>query len=228
MRQEKKNYIDEIVRFSEKLGKASHWHDSGKTVGYIERANKNCYVYEFYCYMRIIADLMNGYDVVYVPGKGADPHKFPQAAAEKNHVPRFDLLDKKTGKVLYQVCTGTRIGTKYPGQNIHPDISFQTGNASDNPTWKDLLMIMDAKFKKNPGHKLPMDEVTSFCELVNNIFELNTSPIPKIKFNELRDIVGHALLTNGLAHNDDSKYVKSRKIKEVEFFDVGKRHNVKG
>lgn len=227
MSKEKKKYIDEIKRFSEKLELAATWNGSNKTVGYIERANKNNYVYEFYCYIRIIADLLREYKVVYQPGKGMNPHKFPQAAAEKFNVPKFELLDRKTGETMYQVCTGTRIATKYPGQNIHPDISFQAGTASDEPTWKDLLMIMDAKFKMNPNDRLPMDEVTSFCELIN-IFELNKALLPEIKFNELKDIVGHALLTNGLAHNVDSKYVKSRKIKEVEFFDVGKEHKVKG
>jgi hypothetical protein len=224
----KKKYIEEIKRFSKKLEKAARWQKSKRSIGYIERAKQKSYVYEFYCYIRIIADLKRHYNIVYVPGNTADPHKFPKAAAEKINSPRFDLYDKKTSRCVYQVCVGTKVGSSITNKEVHPDITFQTANAPNNPEAKHLLLMMDAKFKKNSTDTLPFDEVLAFIGFVNIVYELNRKTVPKILFDKLHDILGNTILTNGRAHDVIDSIHKTNKIKEVEMFDVGKNYKVKG
>ncbi|MCC6372291.1 MAG: hypothetical protein IT236_14910 [Bacteroidia bacterium] len=228
MKLNKEKYVDAIISFAKLLNKASHWEHSKQTVGFIERANNDHYLYEFYCYIRIVSDLTANYTVKYVSGKGKYPDKFPQAAAKKRLVPRFEIYDKKTDKKLFQICTGTKVKSVHDFYNVHPDISFQKAHAGDEPENSDLLMVMDAKFKRQPDKRLPFDEITSFCELVNGIYGLQKKKLPELKFHRLKDILGNALLTNALAHNDNDTYISGRNIKEIEAFDVGKIYRVKG
>lgn len=224
----KKKYIEEIKRFSQKLERASQWQRSKRSIGYIERAKQKSYVYEFYCYIRIIADLKNNYKILYVPGGGIDPNKFPKAAADKSNCPRFDLYDKKSNKHLYQICVGTKVKSASTNKEVHPDITFQSWDAPNDPEEKHLLLMMDAKFKKNSNDSLPLDEILSFGGLVDKVYKLNTKTSPIIHFKELKDILGNTVLTNGKTHDSTDTLLKAYQIKEVEMFDVGKNYRVKG
>ena len=144
--------LNEINQVAIALEDASVWCNSEKPVAHVksrEDERAKSYIYEFYCYMRIVADLMENYVLEYIPGEGKFLHKFPQAPANKKGKPRFHVYEKKKsnekGSLKFQLCAGTKIEGKFESENNHPDISFQKPKASEDPKFSDLIMIYDAR-----------------------------------------------------------------------------------
>ncbi|UCH97182.1 MAG: hypothetical protein JSV88_10120 [Candidatus Aminicenantes bacterium] len=228
--------LDEIDKFVIALEEASVWHNSKKSVAHVESREDEkgkSYIYEFYCYIRIVADLMRNYVLEYIPGEGKFPHKFPQAPANKKGKPRFHAYEKrksnKKGSLKFQLCAGTKINGKFQSENNHPDISFQKAKASEDPGCNDLILIYDAKFQEDPKSNLNKEEVYKFATIVR-CFDLNKKKKKalKIKFNDLVGLEGNCLLTNVSAHHKMDDFIKSEYIREVENFWVGKKFAVKG
>ena len=220
-------FLKDIKEYASRLKKASRWESSGRSIGHIERNNSDCYAYEFYCYVRVLCGLKDKYKLKYVPGGGSEPDKFPRVRTAKRNAPRFDAFCKK-GKLNFQVCGGTGVPLLTDGRMVYPDISFQDIGAPLKPRTTDVLMIMDAKFKKNDKHKLPYDEVAVFENHVRRL-GLHKKKLPAIEFDgELKPIKGNSLLTNARACSQKDAFLKEAKIKEVEQFDVGKKYKVKG
>jgi hypothetical protein len=223
----KDKFLRDIKEYAKRLKKASRWESSGRSIDYIKRDDSDCYAYEFYCYMRVLCGLRDQYKLEYVRGNGEDPDKFPRVRTAKRNAPYF-VAKCKEGKLDFQVCGGTGVTLSTDGRMIYPDISFQDINTDEIPSPKDVLMIMDAKFKKNNKHKLPYDEIAVFENHVRRL-GLQKRKLPAIKFNdELEPIKGNSLLTNARACNEKEEFLKESKIKEVEQFDVGKNYRVKG
>ena len=229
----KEKLVEKINEFKKKLAEASVWHASKKPVPVIMDPDEQIslfYIYELYCFLRIVADLvkkyrLEKYRLEYIPGKGEFLHRFPKAPADKEGKPRFHVL--KGDETLFQVCAGTKVRGRFDSENFHPDISFQTGNAADNPCYKDLIMIHDAKFYQNPATTLRKEEVHKFAAIVR-LYDLNmktTKPII-VEFDQLKGLEGNCLLTNVKGHPQSVDYLNSEGIKEVEKFNVGDKLKV--
>jgi hypothetical protein len=224
--------LKEINEYTSKLEKASLWHGSEKSLAEVEleKAKKfgEDYIYEFYCYLRILSDLQHKYHLRFVPGSGVFTFKFPKAPAAKKGKPYFIALDQSTGKIAFQICAATEIGTNYK-RSPAPDISFQKPDASDTPTFKDVLMIFDAKFIRSTSDKdkIGLAQFYYVSGMVRDLQIADPSTCG-IEFNELATCLGNCILTNGDAHCQEHDYVKSHSLKAVEHFDVGKTFKVIG
>jgi hypothetical protein len=215
------DFIKVIKEYSSLLNACSVWHNSKDILAPIfTDANTelatDCYIYEFYCYISIVIDLKNNYEICFKEGTGNNKYKFPQAAANKSGKPLFYAC--KEGKIEFQICAGTKIDGVIDSEENHPDISFQLPNASDNPTHEDLIIILDAKFKENSG-SLPKTEVYKFGMIVD-LFELRGIPKKEISFSKYKGFESNCLITNGKAYSDvtNIKLLQKYSIKEVESF----------
>jgi hypothetical protein len=217
--------IENIRGYARKLKKASQWENSKTAIGYVESSTEKDYEFEFYVYARILFQLSHKYQLRYIAGNGSDPHKFPQKAALKENMPRFEVYDD--GVKVFQVCTGTRISCDLDSEKNHPDISFQLPYAPEKPVASDLIMIFDAKFQEKAGSKLSKTEFYKFPTILR-FFDLESGPRKILDLGPLNPLVGNTLITNELAHNDDPAAAVKLNIKEVQFFRPGSHFEVKG
>jgi hypothetical protein len=226
---DKERLLEKLNQYVEKLVNASVWPESKESIPFfknLQEEKREFYIYELYCYIRIAADLKENenYQVKYIPGKGNFLHKFPKAPADKKGKPRFHVLNKN-GKQIFQVCAGTKIRGRFDSENCHPDISFQKGNASEDPSYKDLIMIHDAKFQQDPDSTLRKEEVYKFATIVR-IYDLNNSGSIDVEFNRLKGLEGNCLLTNVKGHPQSAAFLKSEGIKEAVKFNVDENFKV--
>lgn len=224
-------FIETIKEYSLLLSECSVWNNSKDILAPIftnsnTESATDCYIYEFYCYISIIVDLKNNYEITFKEGIGANKYKFPQAAANKSGKPLF--YASKDGKIEFQICAGTKIDSVINSEENHPDISFQLPNATDNPTHDDLIIIMDAKFKEN-GDSLPKTEIYKFGMIID-LFELKGQPKKDIHFYNYKGFESNCLITNGKAYSDPSNtlFLEKYSIKEIECFFPGKLFKIVG
>ncbi|HWZ21463.1 MAG TPA: hypothetical protein VNW06_02350, partial [Cytophagaceae bacterium] len=185
-RDAKDRILLQINEYTKALKSAAAWHNSEDSIAYVKNKDNDQkgvnYIYEFYCYIRVVSELQHNYKCKYKPGKGKEPHKFPQAASYKKDKPRFDIYEGDNHK--FQVCAGTKIKGKYSVEKDHPDISFQIASANEEqPTLDDLIMIFDAKFQLDETSKLDKGEVDKFESIVRR-FQLNKLITEKISFRK--------------------------------------------
>lgn len=224
--------LEFINEYASSLKEASVWKTTNDPLASVMdehgKIAEDNYIYEFYCYISIITDLMSSYEIRFVEGSGKFKYKFPQAAANKKGKLRFEAY--LNGEKQFQVCAGTRIGGLFSSEDNHPDISFQLASATEDPTHHDLICIMDAKYKEGKNTKLPKDEVYKFNSIVS-LFALNNSRVKyPVRFTKFNGLFGNVLLTNGSAYSDenDTTMIKAFYIKEVENFFPGKKFKILG
>lgn len=226
-----KSELNKLKAATKKLTK---WESSGLAFGHFnvidsvatntDGADK---IYEFYCLLRILDDLRHNYNITLIPGTPAGKI-FPQAPSLKRGWPYFKIINKKSSGNKYQVCYGTKIKLSLaPLTTIAPDISIQDYNAGDDPDENEVELIMDAKFKYDNSHALPVNQIHDFMQRVNALSTQTAAALP-IALNSLLNIKSNCLLTNGKALMDQKKYCSLYKILQVENFDIGKAHNVVG
>lgn len=214
------DFISYIKEYADLLSKCSVWHNTKEilapVVGIDDKASDN-YIYEFYCYIRIVEDLRINYRIEFVPGEGKFEYKFPQAAAVKKGKPRFHAF--KNGNLQFQICAGTKISCEIDSEENHPDISFQIATASEEPTQEDLILIMDAKYKEDNNSRLPKDEVYKFGQIVD-LFDLRKVSSMIIEFSMYKEFNKNCLITNGKSYSNasDSRLLSRLHIKEIERF----------
>jgi hypothetical protein len=226
------DFLNHLNIYSSLLTQGSVWLNSDEILAPVtgtsttKPAEKN-YIYEFYCYISIVVDLINNYDIRFIEGKGKSRFKFPQAASSKKNKPRFHAFEN--GSFVFQICAGTKVSCPLASEDNNPDISFQMPGASDTPTQNDLIIIMDAKFKEDEDADLPKTEVYKFG-LIVDLFNLKNVPTIPIKFHRFKNLYGNCLLTNGQSYSNytDDSFLKHYNIKEVENFSPGKTHRVLG
>jgi hypothetical protein len=227
-----KDYLKHIQTYAQLLQEGSVWRDTKEILAPIISDDGNGdvadnYIYEFYCYICIIIDLRQSYDLEFIEGDGKFQFMFPRAASLKKGKPRFHA--SKNGRLEFQVCAGTKINCIINSEKNHPDISFQIPDASDDPVESDLIIIMDAKFKEGQHASLPKDEVYKFGIIVD-LFDLRKQPSTKIEFNLFKKFYGNCLISNAKAYSDadDLRLLKKYAIKEVENFLPNQKFNVLG
>lgn len=226
-----KEFIKNIKDYASILCECSIWHNSKDIIAPIVTESNlelatDCYIYEFYCYISIIVDLKNNYEIRFKAGSGPNKYKFPQAAANKVGKPMF--LACKNNKIEFQICAGTKIDGIIDSEANHPDISFQLPTASDKPTQKDLIIIMDAKFKEQGG-SLPKTEVYKFG-MILDLFELRNEPKVQILFRNHTSFSANCLITNGKAYSNSSnvQLLQKYNMKEIENYYPDQTYNVLG
>lgn len=225
---DKNKSLDERLRelkiYASKIKKASKWHDSKESIHHAASGTNSEkireYIYEFYCYIRILVDLKENYDIEFIPGKVYVNH-FPKAPGSKKNFPYFSIKDKKTGDEVTQLCAGIDIIGR-DGETSAPDISFLNGNTGDIPTHTDIEMFSDAKFRHNPTEKVSKGEFNDVFAMVFNL-DCMKPPTTQLFFNEFIGSLclnGNNILTNGSAHNGNHAHHQSHSLTEFERFDV--------
>lgn len=202
-----------------RLGLAAKWAISGKTVSV-----RDDFVYETYVFLRLLLDCKKTYRVQYVEGSGNTRHAFPKSPAKKAGRPKFHIVDRKTGKVLWQLCAGTKIGD-ISGDERAPDISLQRAGATDNPTAPDVELIWDAKYKRRSG-RIESHEFSEFARWIQ-LFQLESKALPKLVLSSLTGMAGHCLVTNGECSTENDKERTRTNIREVFGFRPKNSHTVR-
>jgi hypothetical protein len=224
--------LNQINVYAGALKRASRWHKSQESIAKVSlkqgEKNGGDYIYEFYCYIRILSDLIHNYDLVFKPGKSPNRYYFPQAPANKAGWPYFLLLDRTTKEEKYQVCPGTHVNTRYDTKR-HPDISFQKAGTSGDPQVDDVLLIMDSKFNRSDSekNKVAKTQLSDVSIMIQDL-EVEDASKEDIKFHDLAAFKGNCLLTNRGAHSTNAAYNKRYNIIEVEHFSVGTSFKIIG
>ncbi|MBL7839646.1 MAG: hypothetical protein JNJ75_05870 [Cyclobacteriaceae bacterium] len=216
--------IQNLKKATEALTK---WESSGKAFGHYSNIEPKAtneegadMIYEFYCLMRILEDLMHNYEVTLVPGtkKGKI---FPQKPGAKKGWAYFVIINKMDGNNKFQVCYGTNIKLSLaPRTTIAPDVSIQKYDSTDDPDESMVELIMDAKFKYDDSTALPIEQLHGFMQRVSALGVQAASSMT-LAFNLLSGIKSNCLLTNGRALHNQHDYCVLNHIKQVEQFDIG-------
>lgn len=223
--------LDEIRQYTELLSKTAKWEKSKEQILDIETIKttkqKKEYVYEFYCFLRVISDLDKSYNIEI--RNSNNNFLFPKAPASKINFPYFVAIDKESKIEIFEICTSIDIMGK-AGETSAPDISFLHSNKTDNfnPTHDDVFMLFDAKFKHALSTKVHESEFNKVHSMVTNLDTADASVLKLVKFDKLIELNGNCLLTNSSAFKNNHDHHRLYNIKEIEFFDVDKDFNVIG
>lgn len=211
--------IQDIEKLKEATKKLTKWESTGQAFGHFEniKSKTTDRTFEFYCLMRILADLRNNYVITLVPGvKGKKI--FPEAPAKKVGWARFSIEPKNTKLKKYQVCFGTKIKlSSSPKSTVAPDISFQNINASDDPDETMVDLIMDPKYKSNRDKTIDVSLIREFRAIIDDLDIANANN-SDLLLDSLKNIKSNCLLTNGNAHVDQEQYCKNHGMKQVGSF----------
>lgn len=205
-----KQLLRALDQYAKDLKSVSVWKSSRQILGNVKQG-KDDFIYEFYCYIRIIVDLKSNYNLNYCAGNGIKKNMFPKKPCDKKGRPYFTLLDKK-GKGIYQICAGSKIKVKHGNKYDAPDISFQSANATDSPTFSETKLIMDAKYCN-----VSKGQYNDFAMMINNLNTVNAEN-EKLIFKELSGIKGNCLISFGETYTQDLDYIKSHHISAIEHF----------
>lgn len=203
---------------AKRLGAATTWMGTKKAMSVADD-----FLYELYILFRLVEDLQQHYSVVYVPGNGRYKNMFPQKPGRKSSGwAKFEIHDKNTGALLWQLCAGTSI-RDISNVARTPDISIQDANASDDPAASDVKLIYDGKYKKSGSSRITHPEFSQFAHFVDTL-QLRGASVPSITFARLTDLLANCLITNGTASTEPDAERNRVAIAEVESFYPGKAH----
>ncbi len=225
----------ELKKLKTATEKLTKWESSAKAFGHysifekdVTPTKKTDRLYEFWCLMKILNDLLENYNITLIPDSRPDKKIFPQAPSPKKGFAYFVIENKRDALDKFQVCYGTEIKlSAAPTTTFAPDISIQKYDSTDDPDETMVELIMDAKFKYSNSKKLPKNQLDSFIQWVNALQTQNADTIP-LQFNLLNELKANCLLTNGRALVDQEDYCKLNKIKQVEQFDIETTFNTIG
>lgn len=213
------NLINQVQISANKLGVASKWADTSQPVSVADD-----FLFEMYVLFELILSLQQNYIVTYLPGSQEQAHKFPQKPANKNGRPRFEIHHPTDG-LICQVCAGTTVADIH-GVERAPDISFQTDVSPDNPDFNHLLLIWDAKYRKDPNARITHPEVSEFGRWLE-VFKLRGAPAPSINLAKLSKLAANCLITNGNASTEPALECERLWMKEVANFHPKSMFSVK-
>ncbi len=218
----KQELLDKIDEFAKDLQKVSSWPNTRNPFGDVG-SGQDYYIFEFYCYVKVVHDLSIHQKVKLV--RGAKGYIFPKGPAKKNEGwARFDIYNLQ-GQHLYQVCSGTDIAlSKYPEVAFSPDISFQWADATDEPTEADVVLIMDAKYKKSG---IDFGILKEMAEIVRSM-EVESASNIELQFDKLPELKANCILTNGEVSRKHEGYCRLRRIRQIGRFGVGQNLVIAG
>lgn len=182
--------ITSVRRSASKLSLAAKWAN-GPSLNVTDD-----FLYELYLLFQVLNALRAAYEIEYLPGSGYKEHQFPKKPAPKAGRPRFNLKEKGTGRLLYQICAGTT-AADMNGHKRGLDLSIQLDTASDDPVAGDVLQIFDAKYRTKNTARITHHEFSEFVHWVE-LFQLRGRAVPGLDFGYLSDLNGNCLVTNGI------------------------------
>lgn len=220
----RQDLLNEINLLAESLANSSVWKNSKDAFGHIviydngeEKIAENNYIYEFYCYMKILEDLSKkpNHKIKFIGGNGI----FPKNPVPKSNRPYF-ILEKDNVKI-FQICSGTQIETKINTKKA-PDISFQAIHSDPNlPNYRDILAIYDAKYSEsNSAKSFQEGQMTLFNRMIRLLEQNGTNPIDHY-YTDFINFKGNCLITNKKSYTDNKAELDEEMITVVEFFDQG-------
>jgi hypothetical protein len=225
--------LKKIDAFSEKLTRASRWHNSGSLISTLKATNesdaKPDYIYEFFCFTSIAEDLSHNQKIQFICGTGRWAYSFPKNPANKLGKPYYIVSDEKDVP-LFQMCCGTKIETRYQGQYRAPDISFQFPDSPSTPTVDNVFQIYDAKYNDTGSQKEKLS-LNEFSYVSQMIRDLQLNPPQKgvnFQFDKFVEFNGNCILTNGKGYSSNHQYHQDNFLKVVQHFDVSLNFKVIG
>lgn len=223
--------LSEIEDFAKGIQNASTWLGTKKPFGHIVNTTKENYIYEFWCYLKILSEINKqpNQKVKLIKASG----KFPTSPASKKKNWSYYEVNDSVGKCLYLACAGT--GIKRPDAITtihHPDISFQkpTADRTDDPSGEDVVIVLDAKYvyptkkdgtAKDVG-KLSLKLLSEFAHIVEVLLRTDKSKVTSLSFGDLSDINANALLSNAEVQIKHKDACIADFIKQVGEFEVNK------
>jgi len=225
----RKDLLDKINSFADSLAKVSTWKNSkdafGNIIEYkngVEKVSQSDYIYEFYCYMKIIEDLnkKSNQNVKFIKGNGI----FPRKPVIKKNRPYFIL--EVDNKEIFQICSGTQIQTKLKNIKKAPDISFQSITSDDDlPSYNDILAIYDAKYSESKkAISFQEGQMVLFNRMIRLLRQENPTNI-EIYYTDYIDFKGNCLITNKKSYTTDIDELNEEKITVIEYFDEKQKFN---
>jgi len=211
--------IKRIRESARRLKLASIWEKSRFPVDL-----PNDFIFELFVLFRLIHDPQKNYSLKYEPGLGRKAHQFPRKPSKKAGRPYFRVHSKSTNRPLCQICAGTKVND-IVGVDRAPDISFQNASSSENPTYRDVKMIWDAKYRTNSNERISHHEFSEFARWIE-LLELRKPKNPSISFSALKEMLANCLVTNGEASTEPDVERKRVNLKEVSSFFPGKEFKV--
>jgi len=207
--------INALNQYAASLEKAAVWQNSRDIIGNV-KGGKDDFIYEFYCYLRIIKDLKENYVIKYSEGAGSTKNKFPKKPANKKGRPYFKI-NKKDGTPLYHVCAGTKIKVQHGNKYDAPDISFQSADSpEDKPCHDHVKLIMDAKYIADKDGSVSKGSYNDFCMMIWNLDTLDAQK-ENISFNEFREVNNNCIISNRKAYERiELAYIRSHHLCEIE------------
>lgn len=221
------NYLKQLRKSIEKLSK---WETSGKAFGFIKTVpdTKDNYIYEFFCAMKVLEDLSISHAITLEPSPHNRQYKFPLKPGSKKNWARFLIKDNKSAAPIAQLCLGTEIKiSTSPKTTFGSDISFQTPSASEDPDEKEVILIMDAKYKSDSKKRMNISTIREFAQCVHDM-DAPKAQKSTLKFTNLIGLDANCLFTNGLPDDKHESYCKQNKMKQVGTFDYNKKMQVVG
>lgn len=226
----RQDLLDEINLLADSLAKVSEWKNSKDAFGHIieetngiEKIAKKDYIYEFYCYMKIIEDLSKktNHTIKFIPGNMI----FPKSPANKLNRPYFILVVDNIE--IFQICSGTKIQSKIATAQKAPDISFQSIQSDDTlPSYKDVYAIYDAKYSDSNSNKSFQEgQMALFNKMIRFLEQNGANPIDHY-YKNFTNFKGNCLITNKESYTDDKAELNEEMITVVELFDEGKTFRV--
>lgn len=154
--------IDHLKNVSRKLKKAANWNGTTLHVD----AKCDSFVYELTCYFRAATSVSNSYGVQVAgkllrSGSGHVKARWPMGPGKKSNFSFLHILDDSNGTVAYQLCPGVNVADRH-GKDRAVDINLLKHSTGDNPKYRDLLGVWDAKHSIKPSSRLPDSAVSDF------------------------------------------------------------------
>lgn len=207
---------DKLKTLSKVTERLTKWESSGKAFGYFTGI-KTCEdkIYEFYIYLRILKDLETHYVITYISnGKNT----FPGAPALKANYSYFEATHKTKPNNSYQICYGTKIQLSYAPETMPaPDISIQKILSPLTPTEKDILIVMDSKYKYDKMKSISIAQIEAFMMKVVSL-ELSNAKYTDIDFGKLVDFKANCIITNGNVLSSHEKYCSKFHLRQIGQF----------
>lgn len=202
--------VDRLRQSSIAVGSAAEWVASQPQI----EEGKDNYLFEFLCYVRLLLAAQRRFSLEFV--KIGKVCRWPKAPALKSNYSYVKLLAKNDNTCVWHACTGTKIDDIHQKPRA-PDISIQRPESGDNPTFKYVQAIWDAKF-----HKSEQDRISDadFAKFRHFMLQLDVpKPAPKDGLVDLgSDIFSvSALLTNGDYSTENDKTLINCGFSEVRY-----------
>lgn len=233
----KKNLLSEIDEYSKNIENITTWKGTKKPFGHIKQNTKENYIYEFWCYLKILSEIHKQPNqivkLVFASGK------FPTAPASKKGNWSYYIVTNSNNEIISIVCAGTGIKRPDAPETIHhPDISFQKAKAdtTDDPLGTDVDIILDAKFvypKSKNGQpkkigKIKLSILNEFGHLVEVLLRNRKSKKTLLNFGKLNDLNSNALLSNAYVQKKHANACKIDCFKQIGEFEIGDNFKVIG